>query len=182
MAHQIGESLKRLRREQKKTLKQIAEKTGLSISFLSQVERLKSSVTIESLTKIAESLNVSPTYFFSDNDHPRSVIRRKTPNDQVDFQQSRFSYQSLAGDIPNPDFEPMIVTVLPNQEQVHTFTHNGQEFIYVLSGVLTVMYEKEEVDLTPGDSFHVESSKPHNWYNRTDDVVKMVYVRSHSFE
>jgi transcriptional regulator with XRE-family HTH domain len=51
----IGEKMKSLRKERKLTLKSLAEQTGVSISFLSQVERGKSSVTLESLKKIADT-------------------------------------------------------------------------------------------------------------------------------
>ncbi|MDE0583516.1 helix-turn-helix domain-containing protein, partial [Planococcus sp. A6] len=57
----IGTTLKKLRKERKLTLKQLAQETGVSISFLSQVERGKSSVTLESLRKIADALHVDPS-------------------------------------------------------------------------------------------------------------------------
>lgn len=60
----IGVKIKSLRKERKLTLKQIADQTNLSISFLSQVERSKSSITLESLKKISEALGVNPSYFF----------------------------------------------------------------------------------------------------------------------
>jgi hypothetical protein len=47
-------------------------------------------------------------------------------------------------------------------------------------GVLTVLFNEEEFELMPGDSFHVESSQPHNWYNRTKEPVKLLCVYSHS--
>lgn len=64
MNSNIGFSIKKLRKNKKMTLKDVSEKTNLSISFLSQVERSICSVTLESLRKISEALEVSPTYFF----------------------------------------------------------------------------------------------------------------------
>ena len=61
----IGSRLKELRKQQKMTLKELAEGAGVSISFLSQVERGKSSVTLESLRKISEVLGVNPSVFFA---------------------------------------------------------------------------------------------------------------------
>ena len=61
----ISSTLKKLRKERKLTLKELAERTDVSISFLSQVERGKSGVTLESLRKIADALNVAPSAFFS---------------------------------------------------------------------------------------------------------------------
>ena len=65
MKDNIGEIIKKLRLEHQLTLKEVAERTGLSISFLSQVERSKSSITLQSLSRIAEAFNVSRSYFFN---------------------------------------------------------------------------------------------------------------------
>ena len=69
----IGKILKELRKERKLTLKDLAEQTNVSISFLSQVERGKSSVTLESLKKIADALTVNPTVFFPDSTHAEEL-------------------------------------------------------------------------------------------------------------
>jgi len=177
MEQNIGRLIYELRRGKKLTLKQISEKTGLSISFISQVERSKSSITIESLTKIAEALNVSPSYFFTDKNKEKNFVHRRV-KDAASIQTSQFIYESITGDVNNPVFEPMIVTLLPRNQKVTTFTHSGQEFLYVIEGILTVLYDEDEYELHPGDSFHVESTNPHNWYNRTDKLVKILYVRS----
>ena len=60
----IGEQLRKLRKEHNMTLKTLSDKTNVSISFLSQVERNKCNVTLESLRKISDALNVNPSIFF----------------------------------------------------------------------------------------------------------------------
>ncbi|MEJ8544126.1 helix-turn-helix domain-containing protein [Brevibacillus borstelensis] len=178
MEPNIGKRMKARRLEKQLTLKQVAEKTELSISFLSQVERSKSSVTLESLTKISEALDVSPSYFFPQEKSPNSYILRKGSGDELHSGQSRFMYKDLSADIPAPLFEPILVTLLPDDEKGTPFAHKGQEFLYVLEGVLTILMGSEEHDLYPGDSVHMESSTPHNWYNRTDNPVKFLMVSS----
>ncbi len=64
MINEIAEKIRNLRKEKNLTLKDLGEKTGLSISFLSQVENSSSSLAITSLKKIADALNVPITYFF----------------------------------------------------------------------------------------------------------------------
>ncbi|WNC15172.1 XRE family transcriptional regulator [Brevibacillus brevis] len=179
MENSLGPLIKELRLQRKMTLKQLSEKTSLSISFLSQVERSKCSVRIESLTHIAEALGVNPSYFFSERNQPKGFIRR-AGSSPLPFRQSSFTYTGLSGDIPNPLFEPVLVTLLPNNQKVTSFTHDGQEFIYVLEGVLTVIFGQEEYELFPGDSFHTESNNPHNWYNRTQGIVKLLCVYANS--
>lgn len=175
MVDNIGELIKSLRIDQRLTLKEVSERTGLSISFLSQVERSKSSITLQSLSKISEALGVSRSYFFSEPTKSSSIVRQKNEN-ELHFRKSTFVYQGLAGDIPDPIFEPMLVVLLPRQEKVATSTHMGQEFVYVLIGSLTVIIGEEQTVLHEGDSFHIDSSTPHTWFNDSTEPVKLLYV------
>ncbi|UKL00325.1 helix-turn-helix domain-containing protein [Brevibacillus brevis] len=175
----IGVLIKSLRVGKKKTLKQIAEKTQLSISFLSQVERGKSSITLESLKKISEALGVSPGYFFSGESIGGNERVRRASRARSQLQRAPFMYEDLSGQLANPSLVPILVTLSPHGEKGTPFAHKGQEFIYVLDGVLTLLLGEEEHDLFPGDSIHMESSVPHNWVNRTGEVTKFLCVNSH---
>lgn len=73
----IGKNLRQLRKEHGMTLKEVSDKTELSISFISQVETNKSSITIESLMKIAEVFHVTPSYFFERNN--QLLLKRTSP-------------------------------------------------------------------------------------------------------
>src|SRR5690625_2599240 len=169
----IGKQIKKLRLEREMTLKDVSEKTGLSIGFLSQVERDKSSVTLQSISKISDALNVSRSYFFEDNKNSKRYTEKN--NKQIfKFHNSNFIYQSLSGNIENPIFEPMFVVLLSTNEHVTASTHKGQEFVYVLEGTLTVIIEEKETHLKAGSSFHIDSTTPHTWYNGTRDPVKLL--------
>src|SRR5699024_11398087 len=95
----IGKKIKDLRIEKRFTLKELAEKTGLSASFLSQVERSKSSITLQSLSKISDAFDVSRSYFFSDEDNETYGVFRSNLEHNLDFHKSSFVYQSLLGNI-----------------------------------------------------------------------------------
>ncbi|ASJ55715.1 DNA-binding protein [Brevibacillus formosus] len=176
----IGVLIKSLRVGKKKTLKQIAEKTQLSISFLSQVERGKSSITLESLKKISEALGVSPGYFFSGESSGGNEQVRRASKGRSGLLNAPFVYEDLSGDLANPTLVPILVTLSPHGEKGTPFVHKGQEFIYVLEGVLTLLLGEEEHDLFPGDSIHMDSSVPHNWVNRTGEVTRFLCVNSHA--
>lgn len=178
MDYSIGKRIKALRLEKKMTLKQVAEKTDLSISFISQVERSKSSITLESLKKISEALGISPSYFFpTEKKSAKSLIRRNVSNGE-EYMYSSFVYADLSGDLPNPFFEPILVTLHPGDQKGNPFSHKGQEFVYVLEGSLTILFDEQEFELLPGDSIHMESSVPHNWFNRTNHPVKFLCISS----
>lgn len=179
MDKKIGHLLKELRKKRGLTLKELSTKTGLSTSFLSQLEHAKCSITLQSLSKISDALEVSRSYFFPEQQDQPQVHESKEANCNFQINQANFIYQSLASNITNPLFEPMLVILFPNNYKNLTSTHRGQEFVYVLEGVLTVIIGEEENELGVGDSFHIDSSTPHTWFNKTDEVVKLLYVQSY---
>src|SRR5690625_1125719 len=128
LGKQLGEKIRELRNQKKITLKQIANQTGLSISFLSQLEHSKTSATLQSFKKISEALGVNPSYFFSTNDSPtKSIITRAEENDSA-FQKSTFIYNDLTGNMVNPLFIPNLIILNPGNHRGNNFTHKGQEF------------------------------------------------------
>ncbi|MFP7486862.1 XRE family transcriptional regulator [Priestia filamentosa] len=174
----IGFKIKELRKDRKLTLKQISEKTNLSISFLSQVERLKSSITLESLKKISDALNVNPGYFFSESEkRAKSTIIRNSLS-ELNSRPSSFIYKDLSENIENPLFAPLLVMLKPGENRGSSYSHQGQEFLYVLEGTLTVLIDDEEHDLHPLDCIYLDSATPHNWINHTDADVKFLCVSS----
>lgn len=178
MDDSIGLLIKKLRNEKKLTLKQISEKTNLSISFLSQVERLKSSITLESLKKVSEALEVNPSYFFSSSEKkPQTAIVRNALSD-LNNQPNSFIYKDLSGNIEHPLFTPLVVMLKPGDSRGNSYSHNGQEFLYVLEGTLTVLIDEEMHDLHPYDCIHLDSTTPHNWLNQTDTDVKFLCISS----
>ncbi|BDH62949.1 DNA-binding protein [Lysinibacillus sp. PLM2] len=160
----IGEQLRSLRKTQKMTLKTLSEKTGVSISFLSQVERNKCNVTLESLRKISDALNVNPSIFFANSKHDSSSSNFP------------FFYEDLSMKMKGASFHPILVTLHPEENQGTEFTHFGHEFIYVLSGSLTVSIEGKIYELNKRDSIMLDSSKNHYWWNNSDTDVQFLLV------
>ncbi|MBY0121733.1 helix-turn-helix domain-containing protein [Bacillus sp. S/N-304-OC-R1] len=174
----IGEKIKSLRKERKLTLKQIADQTNLSISFISQVERSKSSITLESLKKISEALGVNPSYFFSESDKKAAPAVMRNVISKTNTLDNPFFYRDLAGNIENPLFNPILVLLNPGGNREDSYSHSGQEFLYVLEGTLTILIDKEEHDLKPFDCIFLDSTTPHNWINKTDSIVKFLCISS----
>ena len=176
----IGQKIREIRLSKGLKLKEVAELTGLSQGFLSQVETSKSSVTLQSISKIADALEVSRAYFFENEEKPTAKIeidKEKTESkSHFNFHNSSFVYQSLSKKLENPLFEPMLVVLMPTDEEVNASIHNGQEFVYVLEGTLTVIIEDEKVQLEKGESFHINSTTLHTWFNNTTQPVKLLYI------
>ncbi|MCD8009923.1 MAG: cupin domain-containing protein [Lachnospiraceae bacterium] len=176
----MGMRIKALRKEKKYTLKQLAEETGLSIGFLSQLERGMSSIAVDSLAKIASILGVGLSTFFTD----ASADSHDPVSHCAELHWNATSpeiYQSiLSKDLYGFDILPRIFQLMPaaanTEPEGAIHRHSGEEFIYVLEGVVTVYNNDREYTLYPGDSIQIHSNCPHNWVNRTNRAARLLSV------
>lgn len=180
MIKNIGEKVKVLRSNQGMTLKELSEKTKLSIGFLSQLERGLTTVAIDSLDIIAEALNVDLQYFFDMPKNRRGNILRSFEKEIIQIDDSKFIQYSLSGNMENKIMLPRLIEILPGDynEDVEPYQHDGEEFIYVLEGILTTYLNDERNELYPGDSVHISSKIKHNWANHTSKVVKIITINT----
>lgn len=173
----IGEKVKALRQEKGMTLKDLSQKTSLSTGFLSQFERGITTIAVEHLATLATVLDVNINYFF--DDQPKEPIVRSY-NQKFLHKLNETVYKSLS---PQPEgklLSPKLVELLPRnrKEDVQTYNHHGEEFVYVLEGILTLLIEDQTYHVYPGDSAHYLSTLDHNWTNETNSVVKLVVVHT----
>ncbi|MBN2897498.1 MAG: helix-turn-helix transcriptional regulator [Clostridia bacterium] len=178
----IGEKIKFLRSEKKMTLKDLADASGLSTGFLSQLERGMSSVAVDTLEKIARYLDVDLTFFF---DRPRerdTYVQRHFERSVFQIENNNFIHYHLTTIAEHSDMLPRLIELLPGQfdEPIDEYAHAGEEFVYVLEGVLTLFINHERKDLYPGDIAHYPSTIEHNWANYTNKIVKILIVSSHN--
>lgn len=180
MQNEIGEKINKLRTSKGLTLKELSKKTNLSISFLSQAEHGLTSVAIMSLKKIAAGLDTSLTWFFEPPKNNKNIIVRSYQQEVFRISNSKFIYFNLGSEIHNKHFDPMIVNILPSKEneEIIPYSHQGEEFIYVLEGICTIFINDLTYELYPGDSANFESTTPHNWGNLTNRIVKLLAVNS----
>lgn len=181
MKSDVGKKIKELRLAKELTLKDLSEKSDLSIGFLSQVERGIASIAVTSLEKIAEVLGVDLAFFFTLPQKHETSVMRSHEHQVFSVEESRF-YFRLANDIEGTILEPMLINLLPNQtiDGITPYSHKGEEFVYVLEGVLTVYASEEKYHLNPGDSLHMLSTVPHEWANFTNKLVKVLCVSTPS--
>lgn len=177
----IGEAVKELRKERGYTLKDISEQANLSIGYLSQFERGITTIAVEQLAKIADILGVSINYFFNDDVAKEEVVTRSYDQKVLRVIHHNI-YKSLSVNPNDHAMLPKIVEMLPsmNKEHVAAYPHEGEEFIYILEGILTLIIDGGEQQLYPGDSAHYSSTRPHNWANYTNRSVKFIAVHTPS--
>lgn len=173
----IGEKVKALRSRKNLTLKQLSELTNLSTGFLSQFERGITTIDVDHLEALATILNVKINYFFDDSISEESVIMRGY-NQPVTSEMNQTIYKNLSKYPEDKAIAPTLVELLPKgeHESPKPYVHPGEEFIYVLDGVLTLLYGDRVDKLYAGDSAHLLSTHPHNWDNESNHIVKLLVV------
>ncbi|PLT33087.1 helix-turn-helix domain-containing protein [Bacillus sp. V5-8f] len=172
---EIYQKIKDLRVKNGLTLKELSEKSELSVSFLSQVERGASSLAITSLKKIADALQVNITEFFEDYSNANYIIKE---SEQKPFQieGSQFTYTRLSGEFQGRNIEPLLVTLAPNQKQTQNYSHPGEEFYYVLKGGALFNVDGKEYFVRKGDSIHFPSTCAHFVENPLNDETTLLCV------
>jgi len=180
MKEEIGQRINQMRNEKGMTLKDLSAKTNLSVGFLSQVERGLTSIAIISLKNIAEALDTDLSIFFSPPKKAHPIVLRGYEQEYFQYDKNNMIFSKLSGDIPDRNMEIMTVTLLPGDEDEAPAEspHEGEEFVYVLEGILTLYYGGQEYTLYPGDSSHYCATESHTWRNKTNKLTKIISVNT----
>lgn len=178
MSKTIGQKIKELRLQNKMTLKDLSQLTQLSVGFLSQLERGMTDIATDSLAAVAGALGVELSYFFSGPQRHRRRIMRSYEKEIFQVDHSRFIHYHLTNHMENKLLLPRLIELLPvnSDEEISAYTHEGEEFVYVLEGILTLFIDDEQHELFPGDSAHYKSATRHNWANYTTKMVRILVV------
>jgi len=165
---QIGEKVKRFREDNSLTLKDMADRTGLSAAVLSQIENHLISPPLGTLIRLTRALNLRPGHFFDQHpDRPFTLVRREERRPVSRFASKRgiqygYSYESLGHDMKDRHMEPFLVTLEPaTLASPKPASHEGEEFLFVLEGEMEVTLGEHSDVLQPGDAIYYDSNIPH---------------------
>ncbi|MCR2043925.1 helix-turn-helix domain-containing protein [Anaerosalibacter massiliensis] len=176
----IGARIRELRNDKKITLRELSEKTKLSTGYLSQLERGLTTIATDSLEDIAIALGADLSYFFVPTESKNDIVIRSYEKSVFQIESDKFIHYNLSGNTEDKHMLPKIVLIMPgcnrNKEELKEFRHKGEEFLYVLKGILTVFIDKEKYELHEGDSIHFDSAIAHNWCNGANNVVKVLVI------
>ena len=168
----IGPRLRQLRRRRSLSLAEVAKSVGISAGFLSALERSHMSASVSTLRKLARFYKTNILDFFdaTESNSPLVPLRQR----KVLEAGPGVRMELLAWG--NTVMEPHLFRIAPQAGSGESYTHEGEEFLYVLRGRLRIALQEEEYKLGPGDSFYFESATPHRWKNpgRTETWVLWV--------
>ena len=157
----IGSHLRQLRAKRRLSLAQVARAVGISVGFLSALERSQMSGSVGTLRKLARFYKTNILDFFDGTGISSRQVRPEQRKVLEAGSGVRMEWLAWG----NTVMEPHLFRVAPEAGSGESYTHEGEEFLYVLRGQLTIMLENEEYRLKAGDSFYFESATPHHWRN-----------------
>ena len=194
----IGPLVRRHRRHYRITLKEMAEKTGLSISFLSEIERGVAKPSMASLRKVAQALGISLLSFSDIEDIPearhRQVLYPREENREMGYvtkvnvvrsgQRKKLGYPDRPGfyELLTPDLnrrlEVLFVKIEPGFETgpEPIIDPPGEKFIYVLKGLYQMIINGETYVLNARDSIYYPADSPLFFKNIGNEPVELVFV------
>ena len=180
---QIGERIKRFREDNGLTLRDMADRTGLSTAVLSQIENHLISPPLGTLIRLTQALDLRPGHFFDQNPDKAFTIVRQTERKPVSrFASKRgvkygYSYESLGHDMKDRHMEPFLVTLEPaTLASPKPAAHDGEEFLFVLEGEMEVTLGEHSDVLQPGDAIYYDSSIPHLVQCKGDEKALILAV------
>ncbi len=162
----FGARIKRLRLAKGMTLQTLSDNSGLAVSTISKVEQSQMSPTYENILRLADGLGVDVVEIVSKAPMPmmsgrRSVTRAGTGEI---IRSPNYDYSMLCTDLSNKHFMPIFATLRAKSSQAlpDFIRHDGEEFIYVLSGQVRLVSEfYEPLDLAVGDCCYFDSTMGH---------------------
>jgi len=169
----IASALRARRKRMGLTLQELAEKSGLSAPFLSQVERDRTTPSITSLLAIAQALEVDIHYFISPP--PSSQVVRRASDPELLDMGNAICYERLTGKHGERQMEALLMTI-PPKASTPAATRGGEGFYYVLDGKLSVTLGCETFILGNGDSVHFDQRHPYKMANVGNKTLRILWV------
>lgn len=170
----LGEKIRAKRMELGMSLKELAEKTGMTSGCLSQIERDISDPSIATLRKIANALNVAVFYFLMDESGTNPIVR-KGDRKKLKLPKSPITYELLCPDLKR-NMEMFIGRMKPRVSYTgqKLLSQNGEEVIHVMEGSMIIQIFEEQYTLEPGDTIYFVSNTLRKVTNNGD--TELVYI------
>jgi transcriptional regulator with XRE-family HTH domain len=180
----IGERIKRLRLKRSMGLVELGKHTGLSASFLSQLETGRVVPTLRNLARIAMVFSKDLSYFFEPE--PHTLFRVQKKSDRVRLPQTgvdnpTYYFESLAYMVPDRQLDPYYAEFVPlkGAGDVRPHVHPGYEFLFMLEGNLEIKHGDKINLVESGDAVYFDASTPHSYRCAGKDRAVALIVTMH---
>lgn len=178
----FGAQVRAERKRRGKTLSDLAKETGMSVSALSKIENDLVSPTFANLMRLAEGFGMHIAELVSLNSNrpiPSARLTVTRAEDRSYSENAHFSFAVLCGDLREKWMNPVInrVSPKPEDELGELVSHRGEEFVFVLSGMVEIRTEYyKPVALKKGDSLYMDSTMPHRYVALGDEPAEALVI------
>lgn len=172
---EIGDKIKKLRKEKQLTQEELANRCELSKGFISQIENELTSPSIATLVDILEILGTNLKDFFSDEKHEKIVFKK---DDMFETEDKDLGYKLkwLVPNSQNCDMEPVCIEIEPGGRYKEETPHEGEEFGLVVSGTIILVLGEKKYKVKKGESFYYKPKEMHFLMNEGKITAKVLWV------
>jgi DNA-binding transcriptional MerR regulator/mannose-6-phosphate isomerase-like protein (cupin superfamily) len=170
----VGSQLRQLRANRGLSLAQVAKSVNISVGFLSSLERSHMSASVGTLRKLARFYKTNILDFFDPAESKSPLV--SPANRKVLEAGPGVRMELLAWG--NTVMEPHLFRIAPRAGSGESYSHDGEEFLYVLRGELIILVEDQEFKLKTGDSFYFESTTRHQWRNPGTKETQVLWINT----
>lgn len=171
---QFGGRIRELRHKEGMTLQALADAAGISVGFLSQVERNKATPSLGTLAGLAAALDVDMDWFIA-TQQPSDSITREGERMRFSITDSSLGYERLDTRLTGGTLSSLIIH-LPEGYASELTSHTGEELIYVLEGRVRQTLGEAVILLNPGDSLHFMGDTPHSFANAGPGAARILWT------
>lgn len=174
-ASPVGPRLRRMRLKRGLSLAQVARTTGVSVGFLSALERGQMSASVGTLRRLAHFYHMNILALFEPSE---ANPRRVRPEDRKVLDAGPGVRMELLA-WGHTVMEPHLFRIAPGAGSGESYAHDGEEFLYILRGGLEITLEGGEPHrLAEGDSFYFESNAQHRWTNPGKKEARVLWINT----
>ena len=180
----VGEKIATIRKQKTISVEELAERCGFTSLMMAKIEENEAIPSLGHLIKVARALGVRLGTFLDDMDQLGPVVTRNGDikkgtsfSNQNSSARLNLDFFPLASDKSGRHMEPFIVDINPSTTSDFTqSSHEGEEFIYVLKGLIEIKYGKEIYSLSEGDSIYYDSVVDHHVHAADESTAKILAV------
>ena len=180
---QVGDHVRKFRESQGLTVQQLAERTGFSAALISQIENRMVSPSLGTLVAIANAFDTSVSAFIGGKEERAfSIVRKedRTTVSRVGLKEggrAAYTYEALGAGKAGRKMEPFLVRLKPLLDRnVARNSHEGEEFLFVLSGKVEVFLDRYSDVLSEGDCIYYNSTIPHHVHSTEEKEALILAV------
>lgn len=172
----LGERLRARRKQVGMTMQQVAEATGLTVGFISQIERDISLPSLASLYQVARALDASVEMFVTRvPERAHSVVSHTGERPTFAVGDTDRTYEFLERGFPEAKLNACLTHVPPGYAS-ETMSHEGEDFVYLVRGTMAYTVDGEEFILKAGDTLHFSAARPHSARNVGADFATELWI------